>query len=303
MRSRLVRLSLSLLVAGVFGAAGVAAAFGLTGTPGDSPKPPTASPDSPCPPSNKNCNVTSTPTPEPQPATSGTTSSETKPTTSTSPSLQPVTTSDTSTTKTTETKPAATTTATTESGPTPPSPPPGKVDVVPTGTVLIKPPGASEAVPLSDAARIPDGTEVDVTNGQISLRTSDGSQGSFFGGRFVVARATDRTLAGLGAASKVTELRLSGGNFASACGKAFRRSAAAGKPKKPVRKLWGKAKGRFRTKGRFASATVRGTHWLTEDRCDGTLVSVKQGTVEVLDSRLKKKVLVKAGRSYLASAP
>ncbi|MGZ4331685.1 MAG: hypothetical protein ACXVXL_27240, partial [Solirubrobacteraceae bacterium] len=37
--------------------------------------------------------------------------------------------------------------------------------------------------------------------------------------------------------------------------------------------------GKFRTKGRYAAATVRGTIWTTADRCDGTLVHAIKDTV------------------------
>ena len=72
------------------------------------------------------------------------------------------------------------------------------------------------------------------------------------------------------------------------------------KKKKPVRRLWGHGKGRFRTKGRYSSATVRGTEWVTTDRCDGTLTSVTQGVVSVRDFTRNKTVSVAAGKSYLA---
>jgi hypothetical protein len=48
---------------------------------------------------------------------------------------------------------------------------------------------------------------------------------------------------------------------------------------------------------------VRGTIWLTEDYCNGTLVRVRQGTVAVRDTVKKRTVLVAAGRSYFAEAP
>jgi len=67
-----------------------------------------------------------------------------------------------------------------------------------------------------------------------------------------------------------------------------------------IRQLWANAKGKFRTSGRYASATVRGTIWLTADRCDGTLTRVTQGAVQVSDFILKKKFLVHAGASHLA---
>ena len=67
-------------------------------------------------------------------------------------------------------------------------------------------------------------------------------------------------------------------------------------------KLWGNGKGKFRTTGKYSSATVRGTIWLVEDRCDGTLTKVRRGVVSVRDIKRKKTVKVKAGHSYLARA-
>ena len=83
----------------------------------------------------------------------------------------------------------------------------------------------------------------------------------------------------------------------------MRRALAANKKpseKKVVARLWGQGKGSFRTTARFSSATVRGTVWLTVERCDGSLTSVRQGVVAVYDKVKKKTVLVRAGRSYLA---
>jgi hypothetical protein len=83
------------------------------------------------------------------------------------------------------------------------------------------------------------------------------------------------------------------------------RAAGASKKKGPkavLGSLWGNGKGKFRTSGKYSSATVRGTIWLTQDRCDGTLTKVNRGTVQVRDFRLKKTVTVKAGKSYLARA-
>jgi ferric-dicitrate binding protein FerR (iron transport regulator) len=73
------------------------------------------------------------------------------------------------------------------------------------------------------------------------------------------------------------------------------------KRKRAVRKLWGHDHhGRFRTHGRGAIATVRGTTWVVADHCDGTRTSVISGAVSVLDKRLHKTVLVHAGHSYFA---
>jgi Ca2+-binding RTX toxin-like protein len=102
---------------------------------------------------------------------------------------------------------------------------------------------------------------------------------------------------------RLTEVNLTGANrricrqqprIATALGSISRRSLS---------RLWGSAKGRFRTRGRYGAATVRGTVWLTAERCDGTLVAVAQGAVSVRDFRRRHTVLVPAGRSYLAEAP
>jgi hypothetical protein len=73
-------------------------------------------------------------------------------------------------------------------------------------------------------------------------------------------------------------------------------------PKSVLGKLWGSGKGKFRTDGRYSSATVRGTIWLVQDECDGTLTRVRRGVVSVRDLKRKKTITVKAGHSYLASA-
>ena len=57
-----------------------------------------------------------------------------------------------------------------------------------------------------------------------------------------------------------------------------KRERAAKKPK--TRRLWGDGKGKFRTKGRYSAATVRGTKWLVRTRCAGTLTRVTQGSGE-----------------------
>ena len=62
-----------------------------------------------------------------------------------------------------------------------------------------------------------------------------------------------------------------------------------------MRRLLGSGKGRFTTRGRDSSATVRGTKWLIEDRCDGTFTKVLRGIVKVSDFRTHKTVNVHAG--------
>ena len=104
-------------------------------------------------------------------------------------------------------------------------------------------------------------------------------------------------------AGGVTELVLRGA--LTGCPKSAARAAATSKKKKrkPPRRLWGRdSKGNFRTRGGNSVATVRGTAWYVEDRCDGTLTRVSKGSVSVYDRGRHRTVLVRAGHSYLARA-
>ena len=83
------------------------------------------------------------------------------------------------------------------------------------------------------------------------------------------------------------------------------RSAAADKKKGPkavLGKLWGNGKGKFRTNGKYSSATVRGTIWLVRIAARARSRRSAAATVAVRDFKRKKTVSVKAGHSYLARA-
>jgi hypothetical protein len=108
---------------------------------------------------------------------------------------------------------------------------------------------------------------------------------TFYGGVFTVTQA-----------GAITDLRLSGP--APTCAKP-RAKAAAGKKSK-TRRLWGDGKGNFRTSGKYSAATVRGTRWLVEDSCKGTLTKVAVGVVSVRDKARGKTITVRAGKSYRA---
>ena len=168
------------------------------------------------------------------------------------------------------------------------------------GTVLVKVPGSNRFEEFDAAANIPIGSLVDVRKGEIVLRTTSGPTGTqtanFFEGIFRLLQPKT--------AQPVTELRLEGGNFRRAC-RGFRvqpppRNATAAR--KRVRRLWGNGSGRFRTRGRYSTASVRGTLWLTEDHCDGTLIRVREGSVTVRDFVKRKNVVVRAGKSYFVRA-
>ena len=132
---------------------------------------------------------------------------------------------------------------------------------------------------------------IDTTHGTVRLTSASSAHGSqtglFSGGAFRVRQTHGPR--------PVTQLALAGGDF-STCPRAGAARAAA--KKGPSRRLWGRDKGgRFTTIGRSTSATVRGTRWLTEDRCAGTRVTVAEGAVSVRDWRHRRNVIVRAGHS------
>jgi uncharacterized protein YkwD len=174
------------------------------------------------------------------------------------------------------------------------------------GTVLVRLPGQRALRPLRGTELVPVGAEVDVAAGRVRLTSAADDGGGvqtadFFAGRFVLGYLDD--FPGTTPPRVVTNLRLSLALTCPAAKKqAARRPAGAEapKPKPAKRRLWGSGKGAFRVSATYASATVRGTEWLTEDACDSTLVRVRSGIVDVYDARLRRHVLVPAGKSYLA---
>ena len=141
------------------------------------------------------------------------------------------------------------------------------------GTVLVRLPGNHAFVPLSPSTKIPFGTAINATHGRVKITTA-GPRGTtqtvtLSEGEFVLTQARN----GMVVAT------LTGGDF-SGCPTARERAhiaRAASKRttgKHVVRKLWAEGHGNFTTDGNYASASVRGTKWLTEDLCEGTLIVV-----------------------------
>lgn len=179
----------------------------------------------------------------------------------------------------------------------PPGVPPGDVNVAPAGgdgqCVALK--NGAGCRPLDEAQLIDleDIAYINPRGGRVQL-TAPAGAGAFYGGRFSLKDiAVSETVS-----RPILVVRLAGGSFKQ-CKTGNRSLAAKGKP---IRRLWGKGKGRFRTRGRYSSGTVRGTSWITEDFCDGTRTRVFVGVVRVYDLVTKKWVVLKAGQSYFAKA-
>ena len=160
------------------------------------------------------------------------------------------------------------------------------------GTVLVRLPGSSRSVALSQAATVPVGAIVDTRRGRVRLTAAlpRGAEqtGTFHGGLFEVRQPAS--------AGGMTELVLRGPK--PTCS-AARAAAASGR--RPPRALWGSDQhGRFRTRGSNSVATVRGTEWYMADGCDGTFTRVTRGSVSVRDLRAHRTVVVNAGHRYVA---
>jgi hypothetical protein len=196
---------------------------------------------------------------------------------------------------------------------TPPPPPvPGRSVVVRvvSGKVRIKRPGHGY-VTLTDPANIPVGSLVDTRKGRVELSSAADTGGTkvqtaqFYDGIFQIRQAVPKKKPKKPKAI-ITDLVLKNQIARSQCAPLKGASAAAVSkkkgPKSVLGKLWGNGKGKFRTTGKYSSATVRGTIWLTQDQCNGTLTRVRRGVVSVRDFKRKKTVSVKAGHSYLARA-
>jgi hypothetical protein len=182
-----------------------------------------------------------------------------------------------------------------------PAPPVGEsANAAPSsGKVRVRVPGSSEYVELTEGAGIPIGSLVDASEGEVVITSASDDRGgtqtaAFTGSEFKLLQKK--------AVNPVTDIVLTGGNLSECTPRILTKIGdvtAAGR-RKWSRRLWGNGHGRFRTRGRNGTATVRGTWWLTEDRCDGTLVRVKRGLVEVRDLSVRETVMVPAGEEYFA---
>jgi 6-phosphogluconolactonase (cycloisomerase 2 family) len=189
------------------------------------------------------------------------------------------------------------------------------------GTVRVKPPGSRSYVDVSVLRGIALGSTIDASRGRVRVTvevdaTTHRMQSSlFYAGTFrisqtlgarplLVAKLVGGAFAGCGRGSaRIGAIR--GAGRAAGSGRVRFAAKRRSRSKRSVRRLWGRGKGDFRTAGKRSSATVRGTWWLVEDRCDGTLTRVKRGTVDVRDLRLRKTIRLQAGKrsKYLAEAP
>jgi hypothetical protein len=165
---------------------------------------------------------------------------------------------------------------------------------VASGTVACSRGGASFAK-VTAATQFSVGAECDTSKGALLL-TSAGpggktQTGRFSGGRFVVTQRKG--------VIPVTVLTLSGPLVpCTDC----RAPSRAGSKRRRERHVFGHGKGRFETKGKYATVVAKGTTWETQDVPGATVVRVTSGTVLVTDMVKHKRVTVGPHKSYVAKA-
>jgi hypothetical protein len=171
------------------------------------------------------------------------------------------------------------------------------------GTVTVRPAGTARFVSLSGATSVPDGSEIDATNGRVTITAASPSGGTVsadvYGGRFRVHQdsAGETHLTLTLALTGCPRAGLPNGSAAALAYSAKRR------PGPKSRHLWvSETGGKWGTNGRFVSTSVEGTIWLTVDECTQSQVKVTAGKVKVRDLVRKKTKALSAGKSYVAKS-
>jgi hypothetical protein len=186
------------------------------------------------------------------------------------------------------------------------------------GIVYVKLPSSAPVakgqgfIPLTQARRLPTGTEVDARRGTLEIGAATGVRagkletGVFSGALFTVTQSRSGVSKGLITLSLLEGLFPGAPSYAGCTVHAAAdgpSAHAAGLSSRILQTLRASDHGgRFQTRGRYSAATVRGTVWDTIDRCDGTETIVRRGTVLVTDFVRRKTIVLHAGQSYLARA-
>jgi len=193
----------------------------------------------------------------------------------------------------------------------------------PSGVVLLKPAHTRHFQPLAGGVRVQVGSVVDARRGAVQIVTARGSNGATqtataAGGAFLVHQASGgrirfvlrgdsfRRVCGLVARPVKARASLATAHASVVTAHVSRRSPVSRHRRHHrhhrgvIRSLWASDNhGLFSTQGLNSIATVRGTTWVTEDRCDGTLTIVLAGQVAVRDRRRHRVFVINAGQEHL----
>jgi hypothetical protein len=165
-------------------------------------------------------------------------------------------------------------------------------------------------VPLTEVRQVPTGSEVDALHGSLKIVSNTGKVGktqtaTLAGGVFKVTQVRKGITKGQ-TDFNLIESAFQGAPTYGTCKANYKKSGdatIASLSSKTLQLLKVSGHGKFRTTGRFSSATVRGTIYTVADKCNGTLTHVIRDTVLVDDFARHKVILLHAGQSYLAKKP
>jgi hypothetical protein len=217
-------------------------------------------------------------------------------------------------------------TFTTLKTPPPGSPTLGKTfNIAPvSGVVLILLHG--QLVPLTEGQQISKNTLIDALHGTLTLTTAlppgtgaahdavasgkkkkkpkvKTQSGTFGGAIFKISQATGGANKGLATLTLVENAFKGAPSYVTCKAHKAADATAAALSSKTLQLLHASAHGKFRTSGRYSSATVRGTKWTIADKCNGTLTHDITDSVAVSDFVHHRTIVLHAGQSYLAKAP
>jgi hypothetical protein len=174
------------------------------------------------------------------------------------------------------------------------------------GTVRIRLEGTNTFVSLSGSTGIPNGSEVDATDGRVLITVATGHAGLTASAEVYEGIFTFRQTGGAHALARLTlSLPLTGCPRSLPTGHPHAKSPASGAEHRSgskSRHLWvSESGGSWGTSGRYVSTTVEGTRWLTLDECNRSEVEVAAGKVKVHDLIHNKTKILTAGKTYVAA--
>lgn len=175
------------------------------------------------------------------------------------------------------------------------------------GTPVVLPRNGSAAIVVREPDLVTDGSAFDTERGGLAIsvaqagqiRTTTLTQGLVTidqdSGRNPITKV--KLVAPLPGCS-TTRARISGRALRAFAAKASQRKRKGRRERRVV----ARGDGRFRTDGKYGSATVRGTEWQTVDTCKATSVRVFSGVVSVFDRVRGKRRDVRAGQKVIIRA-
>jgi len=171
------------------------------------------------------------------------------------------------------------------------------------GAVEVRLAGTNTLIPISRAATIPNGSEIDANAGRVALSVATSQprrteSAEVYGGTFVINQQRTR----LGRTSLQLSEPLPGCSVTPARPSPAQRSHAARRRRGGSRHIWvAEHGGEWSTGGRYVSTSVEGTSWLTEDTCNASLVRVSRGRVRARNLLTNRVTVLHAGQTLSVS--